>query len=60
MKKAFGDDMFSYPYPSNMEIAQAGVQAMIAEAEKLMTHPAVKDQYEKFLMTCELARSELK
>jgi hypothetical protein len=60
MKKAFGDDMFSYSYASNMEIAQAGVQAMMAEAEKLMTHPAVKDQYEKFLMTCELARSELK
>lgn len=60
MKKAFGDDMFSYSYASNRDIAEAGIKAMIAEAEKLMTHPAVKDQYEKFLVTCELARSELK
>jgi hypothetical protein len=28
------------------------------EANKLLTHPAVKDQYEKFLMTCELVREE--
>jgi hypothetical protein len=58
MKKAFGDEFFAYSYPSNVEIAQAGINAMMEEANKLMTHPAVKDQYEKFLMTCELVREE--
>jgi hypothetical protein len=60
MKEAFGDDMFSYSYPSNVEIAQAGIKAMMEEANKLLTHPAVKDQYEKFLMTCELVKDDVK
>jgi hypothetical protein len=60
MKKAFGDEMFSYSYPSNIEIVEAGIKALISEADKLMKHPAVKDQYEKFLMTCELVREEIK
>ena len=58
MKKAFGDDLFSYSYASNMDIAQAGIKALMEEADKLLKHPAVKDQYEKFLMTCELVREE--
>jgi len=58
MKKAFGEDRFIYTYASNMDIAQAGINAMMEEANKLLTHPAVKDQYEKFLMTCELVREE--
>jgi len=60
MKEAFGDEMFAYSYPSNMDIAQAGIKAMAEEANKLFTHPAVKDQYEKFLMTCELVKDEVK
>jgi hypothetical protein len=60
MKKAFGDEMFSYSYPSNIEIVEAGINALISEADKLMTHPAVKDQYEKFLMTCELVKDDVK
>jgi hypothetical protein len=60
MKKAFGDEMFSYSYPSNVEIAQAGIKALMEEADKLLTHPAVKDQYEKFLMTCELVKEDVK
>ena len=60
MKKAFGDDMFSYSYASNMDIVQAGIKALISEADKLMTHPAVKDQYDKFLMTCELVKDDVK
>lgn len=60
MKKAFGDDLFSYSYASNMDIAQAGIKALMDEANKLLTHPAVKDQYEKFLMTCELVKDDVK
>jgi hypothetical protein len=58
MKKAFGDEMFAYSYPSNIEIVEAGIKALMTEADKLLKHPAVKDQYEKFLMTCELVREE--
>ena len=60
MKEAFGDDMFSYSYASNVEIVEAGIKAMTEEANKLLTHPAVKDQYEKFLMTCELVKDDVK
>lgn len=60
MKEAFGDDMFSITYPSNIDIVQAGIKAMMEEANKLLSHPAVKDQYEKFLMTCELVKDEVK
>jgi hypothetical protein len=60
MKEAFGDDMFSYSYASNVEIVEAGIKAMTEEANKLLTHPAVKDQYEKFLITCELVKDEVK
>jgi len=60
MKEAFGDDMFSYSYASNVEIVEAGIKAMTEEANKLLSHPAVKDQYEKFLMTCELVKDDVK
>jgi hypothetical protein len=52
--------MFSYSYASNVEIVEAGIKAMTEEANKLLTHPAVKDQYEKFLMTCELVKDDVK
>jgi hypothetical protein len=54
----WGDDARTVQYPAVRTIAEAGVKAMITEAEKLMTHPAVKDAYDKFLMVCELVKEE--
>ena len=53
--KAFGDEVY-ITGPSTFDIAKAGVDAMIAEAEKLMTNPAVKNAYEYFLMLYKLTK----
>ena len=58
LKKAFGDEFFSLTFPSSRYLAEVGVKAMMEEADKLMTHTAVKDAYEKFLMVCELTKEQ--
>ena len=54
--KEFGNDMYTLYGPSTVDIAKAGVDAMIKEAEKFMTNPAVKNAYEHFLMLCKLTK----
>lgn len=54
--KEFGDDAKQLEWPSAREAAEAGVQAMQEEADKLMTYPAVKKAYERFLLVCELTK----
>lgn len=56
LSEAFGDERYSVEIPSAREIAEAGVQAMIAEAEELLTHPAVRQAYERFLFIAALTR----
>lgn len=56
MKAAFGDERFSLTFSSTHDLAEAGIKAMQAEAEWLMTHPAVIDAYEKFMLTCKLTK----
>ena len=56
LAKEFGDDLATLSMGSARDHAEAGVNAMIAEADKLMTHPAVRDAYEQFLLTCELCK----
>lgn len=56
MKDAFGDDMFYLTYPSHHDIVEAGVKAMVEEAEKLFTNPSVKSAYEHFLLVCALTK----
>ena len=41
-------------------IAEAGVKAMQAEADQLMTNPTVRKAYDKFMMLCELTREQNK
>lgn len=55
-----GDDAASLTIPSARDIAEAGVQAMITEAEKLMSHPAVRDAYEQFQTVCNLVKQTQK
>jgi hypothetical protein len=54
LAKAFGADRYYVEIPSARELAEAGTNAMIAEAEKLMEHPMVRDAYEEFMATCKL------
>ena len=56
MKAAFGDEFFSLTIPASRDIAEAGVKAMMAEADKLMQNPSVRDAYEAFLVTCALTK----
>jgi len=45
-------------YKSLHEIAEAGVKAMQAEADKLMKHESVRVAYEQFLLVCKLTQSD--
>jgi len=58
MKAAFGDELFSLHFKSTRDLAEAGVRAMQAEADKLMQHPAVRDAYEQFQLVCKLTKEQ--
>ncbi len=52
----FGEEARQLEWPSAREVAEAGVKAMMEEADKLMQNPSVRDAYEAFLVTCALTR----
>jgi hypothetical protein len=50
------DFRFMFTHGSARDAAEAGVQAMIEEADKLMQHETVRKAYEHFLLTCKLTK----
>lgn len=52
-----GDDGRTIHYRSAYDIAQAGIEAMKKEAEKLMTNNAVKTAYDNFMLVCKLSQN---
>lgn len=58
LAKEFGDELCPLQHPSVHDGVDAGIKAMIIEAEKLMTNPAVKKAYEQFILVCELTKNE--
>lgn len=56
LAKEFGDELCTLNGASSHDIAEAGVKAMMAEADRLMTNPAVKKAYEHFQLVCELTK----
>ena len=58
LAKEFGDDLATLQTTSARDIAEAGINAIINEAEKLMTVPAVKKAYEQFLLVAELTKEQ--
>lgn len=56
LARAFGDEVCTLQHGSARDIVDAGVNALIAEAEKLMTNPAVKSAYDQFLLVCALTK----
>lgn len=52
----FGDERYALEWCSYREAAEAGVTAMMQEAEKLLANPGVRKAFEKFLLICELAK----
>jgi hypothetical protein len=53
----FGDSAKQLEWASIREIAEAGVDAMQAEAEKLMQNESVRKSYEHFQLMCELSKN---
>jgi hypothetical protein len=56
LAKELGDELCTLTGSSTRDIAEAELQAMQEEADKLMSHPAVVDAWEKFMLTCELTK----
>lgn len=58
LAREFGDDLATLNIGSARDIADAGLAALQAEADKLMQHESVKNAYEQFLLVCELTKKE--
>lgn len=56
--KEFGPDAKCLEWPSAREAAEKAVEAMMQEAEKLMTHPSVRDAFNHFLFVAELVKDK--
>ena len=56
MKAAFGDEFFSLEFASIRDLAETGVKAMQAEADKLMQNEAVRKAYDHFMLMCKLVK----
>jgi hypothetical protein len=60
MKAAFGDEFFSLEFASTRDLAEAGVNAMMEEQEKLLENPTVRKSYERFLLVAALTKEKNK
>lgn len=60
LAREFGDELATLNINSARDIAEAGIKAQMAEAEKLLTNPTVRRAYERFLFVAELAREHEK
>ena len=58
LAKELGDGLATLSMGSARDHAEAGVNAMIAEADQLMAHPAVRDAYEQFQLVCNLVKQK--
>jgi hypothetical protein len=58
LAKEMGDELCTLYGLSVRDCAEAGVQAMQAEADKLLQHPAVRDAYEQFQLVCKLIKEQ--
>jgi hypothetical protein len=54
LAKEFGDALCPLMHASARDLAEAGVKAMQAEADKLMKHASVRQAYDQFLLVCKL------
>lgn len=57
---AFGEELCTLQGLSVRDCAEAGVNAMQAEADKLLSNPSVRKAYERFILMCELTKEQNK
>jgi hypothetical protein len=56
LAKAFGQENYALEWCSYREAAEAGVQAMQVEADKMLQNPAVKKAWDYFMMVWQLTK----
>jgi hypothetical protein len=56
LASTFGQEKYALEWCSYREAAEAGIQAMIFEAEALMRHESVRKAYDHFMLMCELTK----
>jgi hypothetical protein len=56
--KAFGPEAKALEWPSAREVAESAVNAMVEEANMLMSNPAVKEAYDHFMFICQLTKDQ--
>jgi len=60
LAQEFGDELATLQISSARDIAEAGVRAMMEEADKLLENPAVRKAYEKFLFIATITKDHTK
>lgn len=60
LAESFGEERYALEYCSYREAAEAGVKAMMDEAEILLSNPAVKKAWDNFMLVCELTKENNK
>ncbi len=58
LSEAFGEEISTLRGLSIHDCAEAGVKAMIDEADKLMQHEGVRKAYEHFMLMCQLSKEK--
>lgn len=56
LAKELGDELCPLTYGSARDHAEAGVDAMQAEADKLMKHESVRKAYDHFMLMCQMVK----
>ena len=56
LAKEFGDDLCTLHGLSVHDCAEAGVKAMMEEADKLLANPSVRKAYERFILIAQLTK----
>lgn len=60
LAKEFGDELCTLNGSSTRDIAEAGVEAMQQEADKLLKNDAVRLAYDQFMLVCRLTQTQTK
>lgn len=58
LAKAFGDKIYPLEFCSYREAAEAGVNAMMKEAEILMENQSVRKAFDHFMLMCKLVKEQ--
>lgn len=56
LSEEMGVNSYALEWPSAREAAEAAVDSLRAEAEKLLTNPSIRAAYDHFLLVCALSK----